>query len=143
MVNSPQVELIWKDPRGELQRKRILWRHGCSNETLEHYIGDYFDAVVNGYRPHDYDYVPVPHAARVYVGSRVLAEWYLRPEVAPESLVTGAANQAGEASPQQYPSPATTTSPMDAASRPTRANNDPRSAAKATPVASGSGIPDA
>lgn len=142
-MSRPQLELIWRAPGDAIKRKTMPWHRGCSFESLSEYMSDYLAMISEGYRPKDYDYVPIPHCARIQDRGRVLAEWDLRPGSGAESLVMAQVPQAGEASPQQQPSPAITTSLIDAASRPQRANNGRRSAAKATQVESGSGIPAA
>lgn len=137
-----KLELIWRAPTGEILRKFLPWHHPATPERLQEYLWDYFDLLDEGYHPKDFTYVPIPHCARIHQGSAVLAEWHSILGVRPESPVTGRANQASRHA-EQHPSPATTTSPIEAASRPQRSNNAQGSAAKATQVASGSGIPAA
>lgn len=138
-----QLELIWRAPDGYVMRKFLPWRHAATSARLEEYLWDYFDLLDNGYRPKNFSYVPIPHCARIHQGSSVLAEWHSSLGRSSESLVTGRTNQAGEASPQHDPSPATTTSQIEDAPEPQCRDNSQGSAAKATQVESGSGIPAA
>lgn len=141
VAHKPHLELIWRNPAGRIQRKLMLWRRATTSEALSEYMDDYLALLDDGYRPKDFNYTPIPHCARVYQSGRVLAEWYLRPGARPESLVTGQVSQAGEASPQLYPSPARTAPPIEQVPVSGKtADSQPR---QATGAASGIGIPAA
>jgi hypothetical protein len=143
MGTYPQLELIWRTPTRAIERKLIGWWRARTNQALAEYMEDYLELVSSGYHPKGYTYVPIPHCARVHRQGMVLAEWHLSPGISTESRVTVLVPQAGEASPQQYPSPAKTTSLNKAVSRLKRSSNAYGSPAKGTQVGSGSGIPAA
>lgn len=71
------VEIIWRDPAGNVCRKRQPWRAGNSI-TLVEWIEDYIERVRNGYRPKGFEVPPIPHCARIHYGGDVIQEWIMR-----------------------------------------------------------------
>lgn len=78
ILPTPQkeIELIWRDEHGTIQRKIKPWRG--NDDRLSAWIHDYFEKLDNGYHPKGFSVPPRPHCARIHSQGKVIAEWIKR-----------------------------------------------------------------
>ena len=81
LASNAEVELIYRSPCGDVQRKFQAWKRPTTEEALSEYVEDYLEFAAEGYIPAGFDYTPMPHAARVRQNGKVVAEWKSGPSL--------------------------------------------------------------
>ena len=87
---NPTLEVIWRSTDGSVHLKILKWSGPTTDADLADYMQNYFEMVLNGYRPSGYAAPPMPHCARLKTPGKVLAEWHRKesPAQPAESQVT-------------------------------------------------------
>lgn len=70
-----KIKYMWRDEAGEVHHRERPWNRPQTEDAIADWMQDYFDRVASGYVPEGFTVAPMPHCARVTVGTLVKAEW--------------------------------------------------------------------
>ena len=70
-----EVELIWRDEKGQVHHKKQPWKRPCTLAELREWLDEYFQKLSSGYQPAGYTSAPQPHCCRLYLTGHLVAEW--------------------------------------------------------------------
>lgn len=74
-VLRAEVEYLFRDEDGAVQRRRKNWTRPRNDEAVQEWVEDYVGRVADGYIPEGFTVAPVPFCARVLYRGAVVAEW--------------------------------------------------------------------